>query len=151
LEDRLDFHPQLLLRPKQFWHFRFIPSIGFRATHYGDSIAPMQGSVNSVETNRGSVTRLMAEVGLDLRPPSLEKVFTNSYRGYRIKHVIEPDVQYHLVRARDPEDIVDIIRFDAMDIFTETSEVEYSLTNTIMARQDVPDNSPDIPQARNIF
>ena len=52
---------------------------------------------------------------------------------------------------RDPENILDIVRFDAMDIFTETNEVEYSLTNTILARKDVPDNSPDIPQARDIF
>ena len=65
--------------------------------------------------------------------------------------MIEPDIQYHLVRAHDPENILDIVRFDAMDIFTETNEVEYSLTNTILARKDVPDNSPDIPQARDIF
>ena len=38
LSDRLDFHPQLLLRPKEFWHFRFTPSVGFRATHYGTSL-----------------------------------------------------------------------------------------------------------------
>ena len=90
-------------------------------------------------------------MGLDLRPPSLEKVFAKSYRGYRLKHVIEPDIQYHLVRAHDPENILDIVRFDAMDIFTETNEMEYSLTNSILARKDVPDNSPDIPQARDIF
>ena len=65
--------------------------------------------------------------------------------------MIEPDIQYHLVRAHDPENILDIVRFDAMDIFTETNEVEYSLTNTILARKDVPDNSPDVPQARDIF
>ncbi len=65
--------------------------------------------------------------------------------------MIEPDIQYHLVRAHDPEDILDVIRFDAMDIFTETNEVEYSLTNSILARKDVPDNSPDVPQARDIF
>ena len=65
--------------------------------------------------------------------------------------MIEPDIQYHLVRAHDPEDILDIVRFDAMDIFTETNEVEYSLTNSILARKDVPDNSPDTPQARDIF
>ena len=40
LEDRLDFHPQLRSRPKEFWHFRFIPSMGFRATYYGASLAP---------------------------------------------------------------------------------------------------------------
>jgi LPS-assembly protein len=141
LEDRLDFHPQLLLRPKEFWHFRFTPALGFRVTRYGASLAP----------DHTPVDRLLAEIQLDLRPPSLEKVFANSYRGHRLKHVIEPDIQYHLVRARDPDNILDIIRFDAMDIFTETNEVEYSLTNTIMARKDVPDNSPDIPQARDIF
>ncbi len=141
LDDRLDFHPQFLLRPKEFWHFRFIPSIGFRATRYGTSLAPDHTPVN----------RLLAEVGLDLHPPSLEKELAHSHRGYRLKHVIEPDIQYHLVRAHDPEDILDIIRFDAMDIFTETNEVEYSLTNSILARKDVPDNSPNIPQARDIF
>ncbi|MGA2982948.1 MAG: LPS assembly protein LptD [Terriglobia bacterium] len=141
LEDRLDFHPQIMLRPKEFWHFRFTPSIGFRTTYYGASLAP----------NHAPLDRLLAEVGLDLRPPSLEKIFANSYRGYRLKHVIEPDIQYHLVRARDPDNILDIVRFDAMDIFTETNEVEYSVTNSILARKDVPDNSPDIPQARDIF
>jgi LPS-assembly protein len=141
LNDRLDFHPQFLLRPKEFWHFRFIPSIGFRATRYGVSLAP----------DHAPVDRLLAEVGLDLRPPSLEKVSARSYRGRRLKHVIEPDIQYRLVRARDQDNILDVIRFDAMDIFTETNEVEYSLTNSILARKDVPDNSPDVPQARDIF
>ncbi len=151
LANRLDFHPQLLLRPKQFWHFRFTPSIGFRATRYGDSLPPNSSSMGGPSLNNGSLNRLLLEVGLDLRPPSLEKVFSQSYRGYRLKHVIEPDIQYHLVRARDPEDILDIVRFDAMDIFTDTNEIEYSLTNSILARKDVPDNSPDTPQARDIF
>jgi LPS-assembly protein len=141
LDDRLDFHPQLLLRPKEFWHFHFIPSVGVRVTRYGDSLA----------SDHTSIDRLLGEFNLDLRPPSLEKVFTQSYRGYRLKHVIEPDIQYHLVRARDPQDILDIVRFDAMDIFTNTNEVEYSLTNSILARKDVPENSPDTPQARDIF
>jgi len=141
LDDRLDFHPQLLLRSKELWHFRFTPTLGFRATRYGDSLLP----------NHAPVDRLLGEVGLDLRPPSLEKIFTNSYRGYRLKHVIEPDIQYHLVRSHDPSDILDIVRFDAMDIFTDTNEIEYSLTNTILARRDVPDNSPDTPQARDLF
>jgi LPS-assembly protein len=141
LEDRLDFHPQILLRPKEFWHFRFTPTLGFRATRYGVSLG----------ANHSPVTRLLGEVGLDLRPPSMEKVFAKSFRGYRLKHVIEPDIQYHLVRAHDPENIMDIVRFDAMDIFTQTNEVEYSLTNSILGRKDVPDNSPDRPQARDIF
>jgi len=141
LEDRLDFHPQILLRPKEFWHFRFIPTLGFRVTRYGASLAPANAPIN----------RLLAEVGLDLRPPPLEKIFSKSLRGYRIKHVIEPDIQYHLVRINDSAEVLDIVRFDPMDIFAQTNEIEYSLTNSFLARKDVPDNSPDPPQARDIF
>jgi len=141
LSDRLDFHPQILLRPKEFWHFHFSPTIGFRATHYGTSLGTPQNAVD----------RLLVELGFDLRPPSLEKVLTRSYAGHRLKHVIEPDIQYHLVRARDPENIMDIVRFDNMDILTETSEIEYSLTNTLLARPDGPDGAPNRPAARDIF
>ncbi len=141
LSDRLDFHPQLLIRPKEFWHFRFTPIAGFRVSHYGTSL----------DGKHTPVDRLIGEFALDIRPPSLEKVFSKSYRGYRIKHVIEPDIQYHVVRSRDPEGFLDIVRFDATDIFSDTNEIEYSLTNSILARRDVPDNSPDTPQARDIF
>jgi LPS-assembly protein len=141
LSDRLDFYPQILLRPKEFWHFRFLPSLGFRATHYSYSLAP----------NHTPVNRLLAELEFDLRPPSLAKVFDKPFRGYRLKHVIEPDIQYRLVRAHDPEDILDIIRYDRLDIFTETNEVEYSLTNSLLARKDAPQNSPNPPQARDLF
>jgi LPS-assembly protein len=141
LSERLDVHPQILLRPKEFWHFHFTPTIGFRATYYGTSLGPHHDPIN----------RLLAEIGFDLRPPSLEKVFAKTYAGHRLKHVIEPDIQYHLVRAHDPENILDIVPFDQMDIFTETNEVEYSLTNTLLARRDVPDDAPGRPPARDIF
>ncbi len=141
LSDRLDFHPQIMLRSREFWHFRFNPYAGFRTTYYGASLVGKHTSLD----------RVLGEVGFDLRPPSLEKIFNNSYHGYRLKHVMEPDIQYHLVRAHDPDNILDIVRFDALDIFTETNEVEYSLTNSILARKDVPDNSADVPQARDIF
>ena len=139
--DRLDFHPQFLLRTKEFWHFRFTPLLGFRATEYGISLVPNH-------TRRGTPA---GGGGPGPSSPSLEKVFDRTIRGYRLKHVIEPDVQYHLVRAHDPENILDVMRFDAMDILTETNEIEYSLTNSILARKDVPENSPDVPQASDLF
>ncbi len=141
LSDRLYIHPQLLLRPKEFWHFHFTPLLGFQATQYGTSLG----------LNHAPINRLLGELGFDLRPPSLERVFTKPIKGRRLKHVIEPDIQYHLVRAHDPADILDIVRFDQLDIFTQTNEIEYSLTNTIFARQEAPDGTPNPPQAREIF
>jgi LPS-assembly protein len=139
LSERLDLHPQLTLRSKPLWGFRLTPEIGFQFTRYGDSLHP----------NHNPIDRGLAQFSLDLRPPSFEKVLAHTYYGYRLKHVIEPEIRYRLVRASDKENIDDIIRYDELDILTETNEIEYSLTNTLYARKDVPDGA-DVPQARSI-
>jgi LPS-assembly protein len=139
--DRMDFHPTLTVRSKPFWGFHLTPSFGVRATHYGTSLS----------VNQDPLTRLLGEFSLDLRPPSLDRVFTKTFMGHRFKHVIEPDIQYHLVRVRDAENILDIVRYDQLDILTETNEIEYSLTNTIFTRKDAPAGSEETPQARDLI
>jgi LPS-assembly protein len=141
LSDRFDFHPELTLRSGEFWGFHITPTVGLRATRYGTSLAP----------NHDPLTRLLGEFSVDLRPPSFEKVFSGSLWGRRWKHVIEPDIQYHLVRARDSQDLMDVVRYDETDILAETNEIEYSLTNSLLTRKDVPDGSPDMPQARTLL
>jgi LPS-assembly protein len=141
LADRVDFHPELVIRPKEIWHFHFTPTLGVRATHYGTSLKP----------NQDPLTRLLGEAGLDIRPPSFEKIFSGTYAGRRFKHVIEPDIQYRLVRAHDPADLMDIVLYDLTDLYVETNEVEYSLTNTLLMRKDVSEDSPDKPQAREFI
>jgi LPS-assembly protein len=140
ISTRVDFHPQVTLRTRPFWGFHFTPSVGVRATRYGTSLTP----------NHDPLSRLLGEFSLDLRPPSLEKVLTRKFGGRRVKHVIEPDIRYRLVRARDAENIMDIVRYDDVDILAETHEVEYSLTNTLLARKDVPDGT-EMPQAHAVF
>ena len=141
LAERVDLHPELVLRTKPFWGFRVTPKAGVRATHYGTSLK--QGG--------GSIERMLGEWAVDLRPPSLERVFRNPRWGHRFKHVVETNVQYRLVRARDPESLLDIIRYDELDILAETSEFEYSLTNSLMIRKDVPEGQGDKPQARQFL
>jgi LPS-assembly protein len=55
------------------------------------------------------------------------------------------------VRAANPENIIDVVRFDEIDILTETSEIAYSLTSRILARKDVPDSEEEKPQARELI
>jgi LPS-assembly protein len=141
LSERLDLHPEVTLRLKDFWGFHLTPSAGVDAARYGISLDP----------NRGPLSRLLGDFSLDLRPPSLERVFPWSLFGRRIKHVIEPDIVYRLVKARDPEDLVDVVRYDDLDILSQTNEVEYSLTNMILARKDVPDGTTGKPQARELI
>jgi LPS-assembly protein len=138
--ERFNFHPELTLRMKPFLHFHVTPSGGVWVTRYGTSLKP----------DSSGIDRVMGDFSLDIRPPSLEKVFSRPVDGYRIKHVIEPDIQYHLVRATDPQDIMDVVRFDNLDTMAETNEIEYSLTNAILVRKDVADGQP-VPQARELL
>ena len=141
LSERFDVHPEVTLRTEQFLDFYLTPTLGLDVVHYGTSLRPDHSPIN----------RILGDFSADLRPPSFEKVFQRSLWGHRIKHVIEPDIRYHLVRAGDKEDINDVIRFDQIDILSETNEIEYSLTNTLLARKDAPDDSGETPQAREVL
>ncbi len=141
LAERIDFHPEAVIRVKPFWGFHITPVAGVRATHYGTSLAPTGGAME----------RLLGEISVDVRPPSLERVFATPHWGQRLKHVLETDVQYRLVRSHDPESLTDVVRYDELDILAETSEFEYSITNSLMMRKDVPDGQTDKPQARDLF
>ena len=92
----------------------------------------------------------MGDFSLDVRPPSFEKVFARPVAGYLVKHVIEPDIQYRLVRATDPQNIMDVVRFDNLDTMAETNEIEYSLTNSLMVRKVVAAGQP-VPQAHELL
>jgi LPS-assembly protein len=141
LSERLDVHPEVTLRLKDFWGFHLTPSAGVDAARYGTSLDP----------SHDPLTRLLGDLSLDLRPPSFEKVFSRSLWGRRLKHVIEPDIVYRLVKARDPEELANVVRYDDLDILSQTNEVEYSLTNIILARKDVPAGTTDVPQARELI
>ena len=141
LSQRLDLHPEATLRLKEFWGFHLTPAAGVEAARYGTSLEP----------NREPLDRLLGDFSLDLRPPSFEKVFAKSLWGRRLKHVIEPDIVYRLVKGRDPAELVNVVRYDDLDILCQTNEVEYSLTNIILARKDVPDGTADKPQARELI
>ena len=121
LTDRFDFHPAMTLRVPEFDGFHFTPEIGLEGTRYGTSfLGP-----------HDPLTRALGEFSFDLRPPSLERVFKRRIHHYRLKHVIEPDIQYNLVRATNAQRITDIVRFDETDILAQTNEVEYSLKTTL--------------------
>jgi len=141
LSERLDVHPEVTLRLPEFWGFHLTPSAGVDAARYGTSLEP----------NREPLGRVLGDFSLDLRPPALEKVFSKSLFHRRFKHVIEPDIVYRLVKARNPQELADVVRYDDLDILCQTNEVEYSVTNVILARKDVPAGATDKPQAQELL
>lgn len=141
VSERVDLFPHITLRSRPFWGFRLTPTAGIRETFYGVSLLPSRGPVN----------RFLGEFSADLRPPPFEKVFSQSLWGLRLKHVIEPDIKYQIVKATDPQNIFDIVRFDTTDTLTDDNEIEYSITNAILARKDNPGGQEQTPQARDLL
>ena len=154
------------IAPRVVVPLRWGPWIGattsytLRATHYGVQQIP-PGTVIPE-----SLHRTTGEVRMDLRPPSLERVW--EAREGKWKHTIEPAVVYNYVRGVNQFD--HFIRLDADDTITDTNELEYSVTQRLFERSregeanelltwrlaqkyyfDPTFNGALVPGARNVF
>ena len=116
--------------------FSATSSAGFRATSYGDSL-------NAGALTGSSISRYMGEFSLELRPPTLERIFdrssTRKEKHRRYKHTIEPELTYRYVTGVNH--FADFIRFDSDATITDTNEVEYGLTQRLYVK-----NGDDQPE-----
>ena len=83
---------------------------------------------SSDELNRRAV-----EASVELRPPAVERIFDRQVLGWQLKHVIEPVFTYNYINGID--NFQNIIRFDQLDILSNTSEFEYDLIQRIYGRR----------------
>jgi LPS-assembly protein len=83
-----------------------------------------------------AINRKALEGTLEVRPPSLERVFDKEFLGRKWKHVVEPRVIYRYVAGVDNFD--HILRFDERDILSDTNEVEYSIVNRLFSKRVLP-------------
>jgi lipopolysaccharide assembly outer membrane protein LptD (OstA) len=75
-----------------------------------------------------SFIRQYAELAVDIRPPSFEKIYLNTDGSRRFKHLIEPYITYRLIGGVG-DDFERIIRFDERDAVANTNELEYAMVN----------------------
>jgi hypothetical protein len=85
-----------------------------------------------------SQSRHYAELAVDIRPPSLEKTYTNDDGSPRFKHLIEPYITYRLIRGIGDQ-FNNVIRFDERDAVADTNEFEYAVVNRFYARRSTAD------------
>ena len=130
---RFDIHPKLAL-PMVFKGWSLRPEFGIWDTVYSQQLQPSPGTVGIPIDE--FLNRRAFETSIELMPPALAKVFQKEVFGRKLKHVIEPRLTYRYVNGVD--NFPDIIRFDARDILTNTSEAEVSLTQRLYARREVP-------------
>lgn len=131
---RFDLHPHVAL-PVHFGGWTLRPVVGLRDTFYGKSQNP--GPLGEVPSERdATLNRKDFEAGVDVRPPAIERDFSPPWLvhllGSEVRHTIEPDVQYRYVAGIDNFDSV--LRFDSVDVASDTSELDYSLTQRLFLR-----------------
>jgi LPS-assembly protein len=124
--DRLDFAPHVTTAFR--WHdIQLTPTFGVRETEYGQST--VGGLVASQDILRSS-----RDLTVELSLPSLERIFNApKWVGEKVKHVIEPRITYKYVTGID-ETFNRVIRFDELDLLTNTNQMEFSLTNRLLAK-----------------
>ena len=126
---RVNFEPRVM--SAVHWHgFDLAPSFGIHEISYDSSIR------SNIVTG-GNVENFARDVSLDISAPPLSAIFNapkwmGRGKGARIKHVIEPRVNYRYVSGIN--DFNNVIRFDDTDILSNTNEVEFSLTNRLLAK-----------------
>jgi LPS-assembly protein len=76
------------------------------------------------------------EAGVDLRAPVIERTFDSAgvekMFGYDVKHTIEPELTYRYVTGID--NFLNVLRFDDVDIASDTNELEYGVTQRLFVR-----------------
>ena len=130
---RLDFNPQVEI-PLYYKGFGLTATAGFRTTYYSNSQDFATRQVNGQNLIRG-----YGELELDFRPPALARNFYAADKLFRFRHVIEPYITYRL-RQGIGQDFRRTILFDYNDTVSDTSEVEFGVTNRFYTRRytDIP-------------
>lgn len=110
-----------------FKGFHLVPSFTLHETVYSEKI--VQGRVIA-----SPLLESAPEFGVDLIMPSFERVFhKKTFLGDSLKHVFEPRASYKYVGGIS--DYSQIIRFDQLDLLSNTNELELSVTNRIYAKR----------------
>jgi LPS-assembly protein len=130
---RVDLHPSFSA-PLHLGGLDIRPEIGLRDTFYTKSQAPTfvlnTATQSFVPVYRSaSLDRKAFEAGLELRAPVIERDYAFGWltRNNRVlRHVIEPEAHYQYVSGID--NFRNILRFDPIDLVSDTNEVEYSVT-----------------------
>lgn len=129
LVGRFDVHPRIAYSlVDRGWTFR--PEIAVRDTFYTEQ----QHVVGGVATpSQDAVNRHDVEGSLEVRPPSLARIYEKPVLGHSVKHTIEPRAIYRYTTGIN--NFAEIIRFDDRDIVTDTNEAEVGVINRLYAKR----------------
>jgi LPS-assembly protein len=144
LVGRFDVRPRVAL-PLTLSGWTLRPEVALRDTYYSDS--QTYNSATGVATPiDDALNRRALEGTVELRPPSLSRIFDQEVRGRKLKHVIEPRVTYQYTTGIN--NFRNIIRFDGRDILSDTNEVEFGLVQRLYGKRVVGKRNPNCEPAQ---
>jgi LPS-assembly protein len=133
--ERLDVRPELAY-PLSFGGWNVRPSIAGRETFYSRSRLPAVPGQPEME-NAATLNRADVDVQVDVRAPVLERTFDSGFirnlLRHDVKHTIEPELTYRYISGIN--NFGNTLRFDLVDIASDTNEVEYGLTQRLFVRR----------------
>jgi LPS-assembly protein len=127
---RFDISPEISL-PVLFRGWSLRPDLILHDTYYTERFVFLTGLAENNPVNRRAL-----DTGVELRPPTLERIFDRPFLGRKWKHVIEPRIVYRYVTGVN--DFSSILRFDERDILSDTNEIQYGLVTRLYAKHPVP-------------
>lgn len=135
--ERVDLHPELAYPiGGGGWHVR--PSIAARETFYSRSrFAAVQGAAGPPIVNTAPLNRANVEAQIDIRAPALERTFDSGFvkrlLRHDARHTIEPALTYRF--ASGIGNFSQVLRFDSVDVASDTNELEYGVTQRLFLRR----------------
>jgi LPS-assembly protein len=109
-----------------------VPTFTMHETFYGEGFAYGQSFINGA-VSTGALNRAAPEINIDFVFPTIERIYDRkTFLGDKIKHVIEPRLDYKYVTGVNS--FLNTLRFDPIDLLADTSELEIGLTNRIYAK-----------------
>jgi len=155
LTQRFDLHPELSYRIGfDGWHV--LASAGARETVYSRSRQVPYSDTGLPVELPNSLNRSDAEFEADLRAPVVERTFDSPgvekfFDGNDVKHTIEPELTYRYVTG--VSNFLNVLRFDDVDIVSDTNELEYGVTQRLFLRpvknRPCKERPPAVAQAQN--
>jgi LPS-assembly protein len=135
--ERVDVRPEIAY-PFGAGGWRLRPSVAARETFYSRSRLPAAAGATGPEIESlATLSRSDVEAQLDLRMPVLERTFDSGFMKkllrHDVKHTIEPELTYRYVSGID--NFANVLRFDAVDVASNTNEIEYGATQRLFLRR----------------
>jgi LPS-assembly protein len=129
----VDIYPKLgYIWQASGWTLR--PEIAARETFYSESVTGVVSSgfgFNVPQESDATLNRTDAEAQLEASAPALERDYSLG-GDTQLRHVIQPEARYRFVGGIDK--FANVPRFDAIDIASDTNELEYGLAQRFYLR-----------------